>query len=131
MNSYLAPLITEFEFEMPKGLIDEHGVVHRNGTMRLATARDELIAHRDRRSQTSPGYAELILLSRVITHLGDLEPLKPEQLENLFSQDFSYLNDFYSRINQKDNLKLEAHCPECNCSFDLRLDLVGESGAIP
>jgi hypothetical protein len=131
MNSQLAPLITEFEFEMPKGLLDKHGAIHRRGMMRLATARDELIVQKDRRSKTSPGYAELILLSRVITRLGNIDQLIPEQLENLFSQDFSYLNDFYSRINQKDNLKLEAHCPECKCSFDFRLDLVGESGAIP
>ena len=28
-------LITEFEFELPKGYVDENGEVHKKGTMRL------------------------------------------------------------------------------------------------
>ncbi|NEE34638.1 hypothetical protein G3M53_55525, partial [Streptomyces sp. SID7982] len=35
-------LQTEFAFELPRGYVDDEGHVHRNGTMRLATARDEL-----------------------------------------------------------------------------------------
>lgn len=36
-------LRTEFAFELPRGYVDESGAVHRDGVMRLATARDELI----------------------------------------------------------------------------------------
>ena len=35
-------LQTEFEFVLPKGFVDEQGNVHRVGTMRLATALDEI-----------------------------------------------------------------------------------------
>ncbi len=35
-------LQTEFAFELPRGYVDDEGQVHRHGTMRLATARDEL-----------------------------------------------------------------------------------------
>ena len=36
-------LRTTFEFELPRGYVDPAGTVHRQGTMRLATARDELV----------------------------------------------------------------------------------------
>ena len=35
---------TEVEFTLPKGYLDEHGVLHRQGVMRLATAADEITA---------------------------------------------------------------------------------------
>jgi len=39
---------TETEFNLPKGYIDETGVLHRHGVMRLATAADEILPLRDR-----------------------------------------------------------------------------------
>lgn len=42
-------LQTEFPFVLPKGYVDDTGAVHRDGTMRLATAMDE-IAPLDRKS---------------------------------------------------------------------------------
>mgnify|MGYP000394247583 CR=1 FL=1 len=44
-------LRTEYPFTLPRGYVDEHGTVHRNGIMRLATARDEITTQRsDRKS---------------------------------------------------------------------------------
>ncbi|RAG85458.1 hypothetical protein DN069_10985, partial [Streptacidiphilus pinicola] len=63
-------LRTEFAFELPRGYVDEHGTVHREGVMRLATARDELIPLRDIRVQENPAYLSVVLLARVITRLG-------------------------------------------------------------
>ena len=40
----MAGLRTEFEFVLPRGYLDDHGALHTRGTMRLATARDELAA---------------------------------------------------------------------------------------
>ena len=37
---------TEFEFILPKGYVDGTGTVHRDGTMRLATAADEILPRR-------------------------------------------------------------------------------------
>ena len=31
-------LITEFEFELPRGYLDENGELHKKGVMRMATA---------------------------------------------------------------------------------------------
>ena len=39
--------------------------------MRLATAYDEIAPLKDPRVQANPGYLVIILLSRVITRLGD------------------------------------------------------------
>ena len=35
-------LTTQYEFTLPRGYVDREGELHRNGLMRLATARDEL-----------------------------------------------------------------------------------------
>ena len=35
-------LVTEYDFELPKGYVDADGTLHRDGTMRLATAADEI-----------------------------------------------------------------------------------------
>jgi hypothetical protein len=39
----------DYEFTLPKGYIDENGNLHRNGTMRLATAADEILPLKDTR----------------------------------------------------------------------------------
>ena len=54
---------TEFEFELPRGYVDQNGEVHRRGTMRLATAADEILPLRDARVQQNAGYLTIILLS--------------------------------------------------------------------
>ncbi|MFE4106157.1 phage tail assembly protein [Almyronema epifaneia] len=120
-------LVTEFEFTLPRGLIDETGQVHRQGKMRLATGRDELAAQRDRRTVDYPGYLSLVLLSQVITQLGTLTLLVPEQLENLFTQDLAYLKEFYNRVNQQGNAQIPAQCPQCGTAFEVELVLSGES----
>ncbi|HJV44646.1 MAG TPA: phage tail assembly protein, partial [Bacillota bacterium] len=37
----------EFEFELPRGYVDEDGNLHKRGIMRLATAADEILPMRD------------------------------------------------------------------------------------
>ena len=46
---------TEFEFELPRGYVDQNGEVHKRGVMRLATAADEIMPLRDPRVQQNPG----------------------------------------------------------------------------
>lgn len=53
---------TEFEFELPRGYVDQNGEVHKRGVMRLATAADEIMPLRDPRVQQNPGYLTVILL---------------------------------------------------------------------
>ena len=55
---------------LPRGYVDASGTVHRDGVMRLATARDELVPLRDDRVRENPAYLTVVLLARVVTRLG-------------------------------------------------------------
>ena len=65
-------LRTEFDFELPRGYLGDDGTVHRSGTMRLATARDELLPLFDAKVQEHAAWTTVVLLGRVITRLGTL-----------------------------------------------------------
>jgi hypothetical protein len=96
----MSGLRTEFEFVLPKGLVDDDGTVHRQGTMRLATARDELEPLNDPKVKDADDpYLTIIVLARVITGLGSRTRLSPKDVEGLFAADLAYLQDFYSVIN--------------------------------
>lgn len=109
---------TEHNFELPKGYIDENGNLHKRGVMRLATAADEILPMRDSRVQQNPGYLTIILLSRVITKLGDLKAIDTKIIEKLFTSDLAFLQDFYQKINQSDNPSYTTVCPECGHTFE-------------
>ena len=120
-------LQTEFEFTLPKGYVDDTGTLHREGTMRLATAADEILPMRDPRVQQNPAYLTVILLSRVVTRLGSLRMITPMVIEGLFAGDFAYLQEMYNRVNQYGADVIKATCPKCSHSFDLEAASLGES----
>jgi len=93
-------LQTEFEFTLPRGYVAPDGTLHKKGRMRLATAMDEIAPLRDPRVRANQAYLVIILLSRVITQLGTLEVIDTGIVENLFSADLGFLQDFYRRINE-------------------------------
>jgi hypothetical protein len=90
---------TEIEFELPKGYLDETGVLHRHGTMRLATAADEILPLRDPRVQQNEAYFVVIVLARVITRLGSLADIHTGVIEGLYASDFAYLQRLYDKLN--------------------------------
>ena len=114
---------TEFPFTLPKGYIDSEGKLHRNGVMRLATAKDEIVPLQDYRVQSNRAYLVIVLLSRVITKLGELAVVDTEVIENLFATDLAYLQEFYRRINEEGAPRIHAKCPSCQHEFDI--DLLG------
>lgn len=118
---------TEFEFLLPKGYIDATGTVHREGTMRLATAADEILLLKDPRVQNNAAYSVVILLARVVTRLGTLDVINPKIIEGLFSADLAYLQDFYNRINSSETRMINVVCPQCQHSFEVEPELSGES----
>lgn len=91
---------TEFEFNLPKGYLDNDGNLHRKGVMRLSRAMDEIAPLRDPRVKTNPAYATVIILSRVITQLGALDEVNPTVIEGIFAGDLNYLQQFYRQINE-------------------------------
>jgi hypothetical protein len=90
---------TEIEFELPKGYVDDTGTLHRRGTMRLATAADEILPLRDPRVQQNEAYLTVIVLARVITRLGSLADVHAGVIEGLYASDLAYLQRLYDRFN--------------------------------
>ncbi len=110
---------TQYEFKLPKGLVDGEGNVHQNGVMRLATARDEIVPLQDYRVQNNRAYLVIVLLSRVIERIGAIEHISVEHIENLFSTDLAYLQEFYRKINEEGDAKHSVKCPSCENGFDI------------
>ncbi len=119
-------LQTEYEFNLPKGFVDNNGNLHKKGTMRLATAADEILPMKDPRVQKNPAYLSIIVLARAITRLGDLGEVTPAVIEKLFLADLTFLQEFYHRINGEGNIALNIKCPHCNETFEESLNATGE-----
>ncbi|MFJ9345296.1 hypothetical protein [Streptomyces sp. NPDC101237] len=122
-------LRTEFPFQLPRGYVDEQGTVHRDGVMRLSTARDELIPLRDVRVQENPAFLSVVLLGRVITRLGTLAFVHDGVVENMFASDLAFLQDFYRQINAEGHTRAAVNCPHCSEPFEVELggSRLGES----
>ena len=118
------PLRTEFEFELPRGYLDEDGVLHRHGVMRLATARDELVMLYDARVRERPEWLTVVLLAKVITRLGTLTLIDDDVIEHLFASDLAFLQDLYRRINQEGHTRAAVGCPSCGHEFTV--DVAGD-----
>lgn len=120
---------TEFAFELPRGYVDEDGNVHREGAMRLATARDELRPQIDMRVKENPAYLSVVLLSQVITKLGTLREVHAGVVERMYATDVAFLQDFYRRINSEGHTLAAVTCPMCEGSFEVDLSggRLGES----
>jgi hypothetical protein len=117
-------LRTEFAFELPRGYVDDAGTVHRSGTMRLATARDEILPLRDPRVRDNESYLTVLLLSRVVTELGTLSEVTPAVVEGLFASDLAFLQDLYRRVNQEGHTRASVACPSCGHEF--AVDVAGD-----
>ena len=116
---------TEYPFVLPRGYVDEQGAVHREGVMRLATARDEISTQTDPRVQQNPAYLTVLLLSRTVTRLGRVQQPDTLVIENLFASDLAFLQDLYRRINQDGNTEVSVVCPACGNSF--AVDVAGDA----
>jgi hypothetical protein len=118
-------LTTEVEFELPKGYVDADGNLHRTGTMRLATAADEIYPLKDARVQNWPAYLIIILLARVVVRLGSLTDVTPGVVEGLFSEDLAHLQDLYNRVNGLAPRTVAVECPHCGHPQEVELPLLG------
>ncbi len=123
----MEPIQTEFDFTLPRGFVDEKGVLHREGTMRLSTAMDEITPMRDPRVRSNEAYLTILILARVITRLGTLRTINSATMENLFSVDLAFLQDFYRRINEEGLLTQPCTCPNCGFEFEVEVVRLGES----
>ena len=123
----------EHDFVLPVGLLGEDGALHREGTMRLATAADEILPLQDPRVQRNGAYLTIILLSRVVTRLDGVEPVTPRTIESLFAADLAHLQDLYNVINDVEDPADRDHatCPSCGEDLAAGRERLGESVPIP
>jgi len=110
---------TEFPFTLPKGYVDSDGNLHREGVMRLATAKDEIAPLQDYRVQANRAFLVIILLSRVVVKLGTLRSVTPHIVEEFFSSDLAYLQEFYRKINEEGTSTIKVSCPACKHEFEV------------
>ena len=113
--------MTEFAFTLPRGYRDATGQVHREGSMRLSTALDEIEAVQDPRVVANEAYLPVALLSRVITRLGSLPAVTSMVVERFYVADLAYLEDLYLRLNSYEKVDISAICPHCDQSFQLQV----------
>lgn len=121
-------LRTEFDFVLPRGYVDGAGAVHRAGTMRLATARDELVPLRDDRVRENPAYLSVVLLARVITRIGSIGDVHAGMVEDFFASDLAFLQDLYRRVNAEGHTRAAVSCP--SCGHDFGIDVSGGRQAL-
>ena len=110
------------------GYVDADGTLHRDGVMRLCTARDELEAMRDAQLRGETAYLSVALLARVIERLGSMERVSPDVIEGLFSADFVHLQELFVRLNDVMAAAVETECPACGTRFALDLSPAGTAG---
>jgi hypothetical protein len=123
-------LAREVDFVLPGGYRDAAGTLHREGRMRLATARDELTPLVDPRVARNRAYLVVLLLSRVVTRLGTLDEVTPEVIEGLYASDFAYLQRLYRRLNL-DPLAAPPTCPHCGKPIAPEVAGLGGAAATP
>jgi hypothetical protein len=123
-------LKTEIDFTLPLGYLDAEGTLHREGTMRLATAADEILPLRDPRVQQNAAYLTVILLSRVVPRLGSLSQVTPKVIEGLFAADLYYLQGLYNDINRLEP-RPPVTCTNCEKVFEPEDDAMGGLLATP
>jgi hypothetical protein len=112
---------SEVSFTLPKGYVDTQGTLHREGTMRLATARDEIEPLREAQVRDNEAYLTVLLLSRVVTRIGDVTEVTPGMIEELFAADFDHLQRLYERLNTDGEAVGSVTCPSCSHAFEVDL----------
>jgi hypothetical protein len=118
---------TEYAFTLPRGYVDAAGAVHRDGAMRLATARDEIEPLRDAEVRQNEAYLSVLLLSRVITRLGTVTAVTPAIVEGMFAADFDHLQRLYERLNTDGEAVGAVTCPACAHRFEVDLSEIEDA----
>ena len=119
-------MVTEYEFELPRGYVDSDGNVHKKGKMRLATAGDEIGATRDPRVLSNPSYLTVVVLAKVITEIEGMNTIAPNIIERFFTADLAFLQDMYQRINDVEPPSMMVVCPKCGNVHEVPINFTRE-----
>ena len=112
---------TQVPFTLPLGVLDDQGEAHREGVMRLATARDEIEPLGDAEVRRNDAYLTVLLLARTVEHIGPFDDITPDVIEGLYAADFDHLQRLYERLNTAGDVVGRVACPQCRQDFDVDL----------
>jgi len=119
---------TEIPFTLPQGYADGAGRLHRDGVMRLATARDEIEPLRDAAVRTNGAYLSVLLLSRTVVRIGEIGDVTPDLIQDLYAVDFDHLQRLYERVNSSAEVVGTVTCPSCAEAFEVDLSGLEDGG---
>ena len=89
----------ERHFVLEHGFRDAGGVLHREGTLRPASAREEMRVLGDFRVHLSPDAFLPVMLARTVVRLGTLPAVDAGTIERLPEADRSRLERLYRELN--------------------------------
>ena len=110
------------------GYVDGDGTVHRDGRMRLATARDEIEPLGDAEVRQNQSYLSVLLVARTVTQIGEITEITPELVEGLYAGDFDHLQRLYERINSNGESVGVVTCPNCTHEFEVDMTEIEDGG---
>lgn len=108
----------EYAFTLPKGMLDKEGNIHKNGRMRLATAKDEINAMNHPLARKMNEYVTITLLAQVILDIDGIECITPEVIEKMYTADVNFLQNLYQTINHDEEAYIHVQCPHCSKEFN-------------
>lgn len=118
----MAPARRTYEFELPIGVCDEDGRVHRTGTLRKMNGRDEAILA-DPQNQRNGGKLVTELLSSCIVSLGDLKSTNAATVAEMYSADRNYLLLQLRGATFGNELQATYKCPSCGSNHEVTEEL--------
>ena len=111
-----------YEFELPIGVYDDEGRLHRHGTLRKMTGRDEAILA-DPQNQRNGGKLVTELLSSCIVSLGELKSTGAGLVSEMYSADRNYLLLRLRGATFGNQLQATYKCPSCGHSHEVTEEL--------
>jgi hypothetical protein len=113
-----APARRAYEFELPIGVRDQDGRLHRSGTLRKMTGRDEAILA-DPQNQRNGGRLVTELLASCVLTIGELPHVGAPVIAAMYSADRNYLLLKLREVTFGPTLQASYKCPSCGHSHDV------------
>ncbi|MCM1235946.1 MAG: phage tail assembly protein [Ruminococcus flavefaciens] len=107
-------------FTLPFGY-EKDGKTHRTGTMHLATTGDELSIQDEDGTGMNTRYRDILLMTKVIDSIGDIQPVTVDVIRELYEPDFIYLQLLYRQLNGEAGTTLKTKCPFCGAVAEVQL----------
>lgn len=108
--------LEKIPFELPRGVRDRNGVVHREGFLRLPNGLDREILVPIAKKNLAQGTT--MLLTRCIEFSDEGVYVTNDLMSNMVSRDREYLNELLQENNFGVELGIEVTCTECGDTFD-------------